>query len=446
MIFFSSHSNKRARLAWLVIMSFVLVLSSCSSTPANQSSGHVNQTPTRQGATSTPVSSPTGISPTVAVPGLRQFINSWNNFHIFQDFDYDIQNPGAIAKYYDFVWGANPSRAAAFRSGNPNIMLSFYFSFFRDSGTFTDQEATHSLAYWKQVHPDWILYQCDRQTPAYEDGLSNVPFDITDPAVLSWQVQTYAQPASEQGYDAIGADNVNLQNIIGACGYYKSGQWVQRYTGEVDDPQWRADVISWLSAMQQALHHLAHPLALIPNLGFGNSPSSDPQVQQVLSHIDGVLDESGFTQYGHGYLTGNDWVRAINFIESVQQQRKAYYSVNAFPAVGQSEIQWALASYLMAKEHSSVLTITTIQGYGSDQRYSEYGASIGNPLAQMYQGQHIYWRDYSHGLSLVNPSPTETYTVTLPGEKHYVDLYGKPAAQTIVMPPHTGLVLLAVAA
>ena len=437
MIIGSNFTNKRSLTAWLSILSLLLVLSSCSSTKVNQSPVHTNQSPT-----STAMPAPTSVTPNATAPGVRSSLDSWNNFHFFQDFDYNIQNPGAIAQNYDFVWGANPSRAGAFLSSNPNIILSFYFSFFRDSGTFTDQGATHDLAYWQQVHPDWILYQCDRKTPAYEDGLNNVPFNFTNPAVISWELQTYAIPASEDGYSAIAADNVNLQNIIGACGYYKNGQWVQRYTGDTDDPQWRADVISWLGTMQKDLHQLPHPLALIPNLGFGNSPSSDPQVQQIMSHLDGVLDESGFTKYGHGYLTGNNWVQAVNFIQSVQQQQKAYYIVDEFPSVGQSEIQWALASYLMAKEHSASLTITPIQGYGSDLRYSEYAASIGTPAGQMYQAQHVYWRDYSHGLSLVNPNATETYTVTLPGGSHYVDLKGNAVTQTVTLPPHSGLVLL----
>ncbi len=442
---FSSLANKRSLAAWLSILTLLLVLSSCSSTNANQSSMHTKQaTPTNQGATSTPVPVPTATQ-TTSVPGVRPFVDSWNNFHIFQDFDYNIQNPGAIAQYYDFVWGAHPGNVPTYRSSNPNDFLSFYFSFFRDSGTFSDQGATQSLAYWQQVHPDWILYQCDRQTPAYEDGLNNVPFNFTNPAFLAWQIQTYAQPASAHGYDAIAADNVNLQNIIGACGYYKNGQWVQRYTGEIDDPQWRADVLTWLSEMQQALHHLAHPLVLIPNLGYGYTPSSDPQAQQVVSHLDGILDEGGFTKYGHGYLTGDTWVQDVKFIQSVQQQHKAYYIVDAFQSVGLSEIQWALASYLMAKEHSAYLTITPIQGYGSDLRYSEYNAQIGNPTDQMYLSQNIYWRDYSHGLSLVNPSPTSTYTVSLPGGSRYVDLNGNQVSQTVTLLPHSGLVLLAVA-
>ena len=99
----------------------------------------------------------------------------------------------------------------------------------------------------------------------------------------------------------------------------------------------------------------------------------------------------------------------------------------------------------MAKEHSAYLTITPIQGYGSDLRYREYNAQIGSPTNQMFLSQHIYWRNYSHGLDLVNPSPTSTYTVSLPAGSRYVDLNGNQVSQTVTLLPHSGLVLLAMA-
>ena len=125
-----------------------------------------------------------------------------------------------------------------------------------------------------------------------------MPLDFVNPALLSWQIQTYAQPASENGYDGIAADNLNLQNLFGACSIYRDDQWVQRYTGQLDDPRWCTDVINWLTQMQQALHHRRHPLALIPNLALDGLSPSDPLIQQVVSHIDGIEDEDGFTHCG----------------------------------------------------------------------------------------------------------------------------------------------------
>lgn len=424
---------KRPVSCWLIGLTFLLILSSCDLLPAG---GNADSNPEIR-----PVSRTS--TPSHARAGLRPLIDTWSNIHLFLSFDYKVADPTAIARYYDFAWGVEVYHVAALRSGNPNIFLTYYIPFHRDRGTFADEQAYHALAYWKGVHPDWVLYKCDRVTPAYEFGDSNMPLDFANPAVLAWQLQTYAQPASENGYDGIAADNVDLQNEFGACGVYRDGRWVQYYTGQLNDPRWRANVISWLTRMQQALHHLRHPLALIPNLSFDGLSAGDPAMQQVLSHIDGVEDEGGFTDYGDGYLTDSAWLQRIQFIESVQKQHKPYYIVNQFPSVGEAEIQWALASYLMGKEHSAALFISTIQGYGSDLRYDEYNIQIGSPKGPMYQTQNVYMRDYSHGLSIVNPSATNSYTVTLNADSHYHDVSGNPFGQTITLPPHSGLVLLA---
>jgi Hypothetical glycosyl hydrolase family 15 len=415
------HLNKR----WSLLL-FLLLVVACGCTTSKADGEGIQLTPI-----------PTTIDP---FSGERPFPDTGTNIHLFQNFDYHIQDPASLAKYYDFVWGADPDKVAAFRTGNPNILLSYYISFFRDTGVFLNQEAHHDLEYWKANHPDWILYQCDRTTPAYEDNQMNViPFDFSNPNLITWQVQTYALPASERGYDAIAADNLNMENLIGACGSYKNGQWVQRYSGKSNDPQWRADVLTWAARMQIALHALEHPLALIPNLSLGFLSPDDPIVGQVMGHIDGVVDEGGFTNYSHGYLTDEKWVQTVQFIKSVQQQHKSYYVVNQFLSIGQDEIQWALASYLMCNEHTAAVSIVPRQAYGEDLRYPEYTAQLGSPTNEMYAGQGVYWRDYTHGLSIVNPSSTQTYTVQLPGQ--YTDLYGNTVGQTVTLQPHSGKVL-----
>jgi len=379
------------------------------------------------------------------MPSIRPFIDTWDNIHLFLSFDYKIPQPSAVANHYNFIWGAAPDNVSPFRSTNPKMFITYYISLNRDNGTFSDSNAVHDLNYWKSVHPDWILYRCDRVTPAYLGGEPNIPFNFVNPAVISWQIQTYALQASANGYDGIAADNVNLENLSGACGFYDNGTWVQRYTGQNNDPQWIADISTWLTIMQQRLHSLPRPLALIPNLALRPLSLDDPLVQQMLQHIDGMLDEGGFTIYNQGYLTDENWLERIQLIRSVQAMNKPYYIVNQFNSVSvnSNEIQWALASYLMSKEHLSALFISTRQGYGGDTRYGEYNAPIGSPIGEIYQGQNVYWRDYSNGRVVVNPSATDTYTVSMnapPG--HFVDLYGHYIGQTITLSPHSGIVLL----
>jgi len=386
--------------------------------------------------------------------GIRKYIDTFNNIHTAQIFSYNMTNPAQYAKNYDFVWGADPGMVADLRAGNPNIFLSYYMTVNRDTGVFGNQDQRQSLSYWQAQHPDWILYKCDRTTPAYEIGDNNVtPFDITNNDFINWQVQTYAVPASEAGYDAIAADNFNLDNAFGACGFYRNGKWVQRYTGQDNDPQWEKDMLYWATQMQTKLHALPHPLALIPNLGVFSGSStvnyaSDPILQQIIDHVDGFLDESSFTKYGVGYVTGSDWVNLVQLIQEVQQKNKPYYILDEFKEqpVNQFDSEWAISSYLMAKEHLSALFYSGDQEYGDYLNHPEYNAPIGIPISDMFQDQGVYWRLYSNGAVLVNASDSQSATVNLHtvnvDATAYIDLYGKVAGQSITMAPHSGLVLL----
>ena len=112
--------------------------------------------------------------------------DTWNNIHPFLMFDGYITKPAAVAPRYDFVTGAKWYNVAAYRSTNPNIFLTYYITFHRDNGAFTDSTALKSLAGWRAIHPDWVLYRCDRVTPAYEFGNPNMPFDFSNPALVNW--------------------------------------------------------------------------------------------------------------------------------------------------------------------------------------------------------------------------------------------------------------------
>lgn len=422
----------------------ILLLSSCASPDTGNT--QANKTPTATPIDLTPCTTPDcGTTTSRFNNKARPFIDTWSGIHLFQSFDYRIHDPTSIARYYDFIWGVTPNKVQAFRAGNANVFLSYYIPFHRDGGTFLSQDVgkQHDLNYWKNFHSDWILYQCDRTTPAQEYGDPNIPLDFSNPAIINWQIQTYGLPASQNGYDAIAADNLNMENLFGACGFYRNGQWVQRYTGNVSDPQWRADIATWVTRMQAALHVLSHPLALIPNLGIGKVSYDDPSLQQVISHVDGILDESGFTNYGSGYVTGNSWVQYTNFIRTIQQQHKPYYIVNEFSSdtPNSAEIAWAVASYLMAKDHLASLFISHTQAYGADLRYPQYSLPIGSPKGNVYESQGVYWRDYSGGLVVVNPSSTDSFTVKTSAST-YVDYSGKHISQTFTLPPHSGMVLI----
>jgi len=371
------------------------------------------------------------------------YADTWNNIHPFLMFDGYITDPAAVAPRYDFVSSAKWYNVSQYRAANPNMFLTYYIPFHRDNGTFMSSLDKLTLNQWKAAHPDWILYKCDRKTPAYEFGDPAIPLDFSNPAVVNYQIQTYGLPASEYGYDGITADNLNMENLFGACGTYQNGKWVPRYSGKYNDGRWQEDAVNWVTEMQQALHNLPHPMALILNLGYG--PSLTPTsalIQQILAHSDGILDEAGFTHYGTYFLTDTYWLQAIELSNIEQSQGKPFYIIDNFPVLNRANMQWALSTYLMAKGHYCEVFISTTQNYGIDAWYNEYNAQIGSPTGVMFSSQGVYWRNYTNGVSIVNPSSKSTFRVTLNSSLTYVDLYGKVVSSTVVLPPHSGLVLL----
>jgi hypothetical protein len=320
--------------------------------------------------------------------------------------------------------------------------VSYYIPFHRDGGTFKNPKLYQSFSYWRTNHPDWILYKCDRKTPAYEFGDHNMPLDFSSPEVVQWQIQTYGLPASQHGYDAIAADNINMENLFGGCGSYHNHHWVQRYTGKMHDSQWHADVISWVARMQTGLHQLHHKLALIPNFSLGaRLTMGNPLVQQFLNHVDAVLDERGFTNYGQGYVTGDRWVEAVRFIQLVQGRQKAIYILNQTrTGTRQSQMLYALASYLMAKGRLASMYITGSQDYGRTMFNNGYSVQLGNPMGYMYASQNVYWRNYSGGLVVVNPDDTTARTVQVSGS--YVDMYHRRIERRFTLAPHSGKILI----
>jgi hypothetical protein len=113
--------------------------------------------------------------------------------------------------------------------------------------------------------------------------------------------------------------------------------------------------------------------------------------------------------------------------------------------IPQSARLWAIANYLLVKNHCTYMYMTGFtsgggQDYGSLITFPEYSIPIGHATGAMRKTQGVWARSYSGGLALVNPF-YETATVTLPSGS-YVDVNGNPVGPTLTMAGQTGEVLL----
>lgn len=410
-----------------------------------------------------------------ADPRVLPTTDSWDRILGFLDFDLPDTTEAEIlanGSNYAFVFSGMSWHGPSFAAVNPNIRFSRYIPGFQDDhnarpdpvpenpGQDTPERRARTLLWWNTEvdgtgHPDWVLYTCDRLTPAYwywgDTSAPNMPLDISNPDVASWQLRNagFAIGYLDADYSSLSADLVYVRNYDRACGIYRNGQWVQLFSGEEDDPAFSSAVINWASRIHRGLQSLPLPRAFVAN--FSPFPwYSDEEIASVAASLDGMLDEQGFTGYASGriHVAQEAWLHRIRNMIAVQAQGAAFYSMNYvlnFPPP-QEELEWILGSFLMGKEHSAYLLVTPlVRVPGSEVRWPhlpQYDEDMGHPCAAMASTQGVYVRDYSRGISVVNPSWSSSYTFTLPGGS-FRDLLGNPIeGDSLYLPPLTGKVLL----
>jgi len=393
--------------------------------------------PTTLPPSPTPTSTPTVTATATSTPeptftptrGVANPPDATENIHVALIFNSRVDAPQDETGNVDLVWGSH------FPTQPKGVYNLYYYPFDRDrDGGIGGLH--HDITYFLANHPDWIEYTCDRKTPAYEYGDSNVPLDISNPAVIDYMMQTYILPAIRAGYQGIAFDNVDFNNNGYRCGVWRDGKWVEQ-------PNYIDNILTWASSMYARLHTLYVSVAMNFPYDLNHSAESD----QIYQYLDIAVDERGFTNWGRSqsdYFSGGKWLTNMQALESLDANGKGFVSINqmpeAFSQVSQAQKQWALANYLLVKGKYSYIAITGVQEYGHILTTPEYSATIGHALGVMVQSQNVYMRDFSNGLAIVNPSSSQSFTITLLPDT-YLDLYGNNL-DTITLEPHSGIVLL----
>jgi hypothetical protein len=363
------------------------------------------------------------------------------NIHLGLVFNYKITDPQTEAGKVDFVWASQyPTQPA-------QVYNTYYYPYDREP------DGGHDINWFLQNHPDWIEYQCDKTTIAYEFGAPNPPLDITNPAVLSYIETTYLAPNLQlgTGYQGIAFDNPSFGND-GAwtgmrCGHFDtSGNWVAQFNATSDDPAYRQAIIQWAQSMRSWIH--THFPAATMGVNFSYAFGFPSDSDTLLSNIDIDCDESGFTNGNNGppwFYTDEQWLAKMQSLQRFLSPGHELFSINQepipFTELTDDQVQWALANYLLIKNNASYLNISGYQEFGDIYIRPEYAAPIGHATNSMYLSQQVYMRDFSNGLSIVNPSSSQAITISLPANT-YKDLYGNTINPPITLPIHTGLVLL----
>ncbi len=372
--------------------------------------------------------------------------DTWNIVGLFQPFDGGISRHQATAdaNRYVLTWGTD--KAQAWRNGNAAISEGYYLPYDTDMDVGDFGNLGHPLGWWKQKRPDWVLYQCDRQTPAWVPGLPhNVPLDISNPAVAAYQMGAVVPYMRTNGYTSLTVDVISLTNGQGGCGVWTANhtRWVSKFTGQQADPAWLAATLNWAAYAQWYLHRLRPQFPVLINTP-GWIPEGDPDEESLIQRTDGFQDEAGFTGWGNHLVNEATFLNKVWWAEYVQGLGKAYLVSDLWQGAEPNPAQrdFAASTYLMAKEHQAALVTAQYGRYGVEHFWPEFESPIGSPCGPMDSEQGIYVRKYKGALVLFNPT-TAGVSFALPRPRgQYADIEGRKLSDPLKVLTDDGYVLL----
>jgi hypothetical protein len=392
------------------------------------------------------------LSPTLAsVPYLK---DSSDGIHQITVFGSPAWDPNADTSKFDFVWsvGGSDQWAPGMVAKNQIILDGSYYDSIQGPFLGSPEYVTLHAA-----HPDWFLYECDKTTIATQYDYKATMLDISNPAVLDYMYNTgYMFNFGNFPHQAISWDNFGIENSgPSVCGIYDtSGHWVQKFTGGSSDGAWADAKIASAAYISNKLHALSNPVALITNgVPTGALLTDSVRMAAYAAAVDGILDEGGLLSRHALGFPNQYWLNYQRLVQLFQSAGKAAYSIvnndnnNPIPAaLTHDDIQFRAASYLLSKGAHAAVAIVPGDNAPSPILPELAAAPIGTPCGPMSQaagsGENGVWmRTHSGGVSIVNSSVTNTFTVTLPAGT-FKDLYGAPITSPVTMAPATGLVLL----
>lgn len=369
---------------------------------------------------------------------LAPLATTTSGVHLGLVFNSQVGDPATEAGKVDLVWGALNA------TGPEGVVNLAYVPFDRIGDNTTGP--LYSVAWFQQHHPDWLDYQCDKTTLSYLHGEPNAPLDYTNPAVLQFLMQQEYIPLLKQGYAGLAFDNLDFTNWGGyRCGHYDlQHHWIAQFTGEWNDPTYRAALDAWGTAIRQLIHQY-QPTAIIA-MNYPYDFDHQPDSYILLGDMDLLADERGFTNWGDATtphdIADQKWFDYVHALLALSASGRGAFIINEEPQTPptRAEIQWALANYLLVKGDHTYMSISGVQQYGALVDFPEEHAAIGSPTGPLYQDNCLYRRDFTGGTALVNPSSKATCHLTLHGGPYH-DLYGH-AVTAVTLAPTSAIVLL----
>jgi len=369
----------------------------------------------------------------------RFFPDTTDGIHLEMVFNYSVPDPNVETGVVDMVWGSDFTTPAG-------VYNTAYIPYSVD-------DFFRPVAWYKKWHPDWLEYQCDRKTLAFEFGTTSLaPLDITNQKVRDFQWRHWVDAPLARGYSGIVVDTLTLTNDWQRCGHYtRSGEWVRQYSGGPNSKAFRRDALDWEAATYHHVHEQNPTATLQVNYSYQSNQSVADNLK-MMTTTDLLFDERGYTEYGTpggNVPSPAEWETITTALSYTQSKGVCYMTNGEEPElttqISQEERLWVIANYLLVKNNCTYMYMTGFgadgaQDYGTLVQFPEYSIRIGHALGERVKWQGVWMRAFSGGLALVNSSDRAA-EVELPAGQ-WTDVNGNAAGPKITMGQQTGVVLL----
>jgi len=302
----------------------------------------------------------------------------------------------------------------------------------------------------------WLLK--DTSNNLVSGGGSSYYVDFGNPAVWAWYANWINGYLTTYGLDGVQIDNVFWDSQVW---YYTSQTAINPRTGVAwTDSQILNAYAGFISEIKDVLG--PSKTVLINGIYNGESwrfPTTSIQAL-INAGADGVISEGWL---GDAYslswagFTEQNWVNSINMAVWLQNNLLAVKSNAVFlplcacastnPDVPGTLNGQATSAQYTTYAYASLLMAATYNGnylfLGTTDSYSQslFQINIGTPAGNygMVSGTHVYSRNFTNGMVLVNPTAT-SYQVNV-GSGFINAVTGASTSSTVTVPAYSGLIL-----
>ena len=260
----------------------------------------------------------------------------------------------------------------------------------------------------------WFLHDSDGKRLAYCDYAGVYAANIGDPDYQSRWLENVRTRVPADGFDGVMMDDANT--FPGHC-LGSKGTAIAEYP---TDEAYGDALVAFMGAVGPGL--IADGLLVAPNIAM--NPWDDTmlaQSQALLPYITHWLREYWMRWDDSENFRGDNWVSTLETMRIAQDAGVAYLAITYGPGYeGADEGQWyGRASWLLAWDGVSDSGWGYFGADGADPWAESWGPDIGLPLDEAVEYGPVWYRRYSGGIVVVNPSEEDGVVVPL-GET-YVD-------------------------